>query len=725
MKHQKYLKHLDLATDIICRATTAIEIQTQNGVISRIADGMPETPVSITKHLKQHRPGCQILTVTVKNTSQEPLLLRQIVPLSVDVETGGFLELDSPPGAWTICGMASTVTDTGGVYDLNFWRVEALKHDFSLADYAVIGNRRTKKYLTLGFLKFDRHGILKLNFDETTYNFNYLHAICKFDTMPLKPGEEVESEPLYINVADAPSAALDEYTNLALQYAESSRLSFEVPTGWSPWDYYLRDVTEKDVIENTQWLAKHKNLLPVKYIQLDHGYQPCEGDWLETNAKFPHGLKWLAEQIQQLGFVPALWLCPFLIAEASRVYKEHPEWAIKDRAGRPVPVMGYAVKQVYTLDCSIPEARNWLFQLGKTVREYGFKYIKLDGANAQPMATAGVLADPSISKIQAMRLGLQALRAGLGEDAYILNASLFGASLGIADAMRVSGDAGARWDAKSLDKHYGERDRYPGPGYIRRCINSAMNFNFLHRRWWCNDPDYLVVRPAGDRSELSFPETVTWASVVGLTNGSLILGDRLARLPKEQIEILSKVLPPYSAGSQTVDFFENAYPAFLKLKVANQAEAWHVVGVINANPMARRRDYSLDFKKLGLSEKNSYHLFDFWSKEYLGAHHNHFEIQSLPPGHCRVIGIRAAQNFPQVVGTDWHITQGGVEFDSVSYDPQDHSMVCSGIRIKRPGYLFVYLPEKFRSLSAGDIDQRGIRRLLINPTRESELKLSL
>ena len=48
-------------------------------------------------------------------------------------------------------------------------------------------------------------------------------------------------------------------------------------------------------------------------FQIDDGWEPKVGDWLETDAqKFPHGLKGMVEEIHAAGFQAGLWLAPFL-----------------------------------------------------------------------------------------------------------------------------------------------------------------------------------------------------------------------------------------------------------------------------------------------------------------------------------------------------------------------------------------------------------------------------
>lgn len=82
-------------------------------------------------------------------------------------------------------------------------------------------------------------------------------------------------------------------------------------------------VSEEDVLENTSYLkslaARPGSGLPVRYVQVDDGYQEGIGDWLESNEKFPHGIAWLARQTRAAGFIPGIWVAPFAVAESSEL----------------------------------------------------------------------------------------------------------------------------------------------------------------------------------------------------------------------------------------------------------------------------------------------------------------------------------------------------------------------------------------------------------------------
>ena len=61
---------------------------------------------------------------------------------------------------------------------------------------------------------------------------------------------------------------------------------------------YYKDVTEKDIVENTDWLAKNLKPYGFQFVQLDDGFdrgKDGEHYWIENwdKTKFPHGPEWL------------------------------------------------------------------------------------------------------------------------------------------------------------------------------------------------------------------------------------------------------------------------------------------------------------------------------------------------------------------------------------------------------------------------------------------------
>src|SRR4030042_207168 len=74
------------------------------------------------------------------------------------------------------------------------------------------------------------------------------------------------------------------------------------PPMWTHWYRYYHDITEQLFLQNLDELADIRESIPYQVVELDDGYQHAWGDWTRTNARFPHGLEWLADQNISQGF---------------------------------------------------------------------------------------------------------------------------------------------------------------------------------------------------------------------------------------------------------------------------------------------------------------------------------------------------------------------------------------------------------------------------------------
>ncbi|MFA6716024.1 MAG: glycoside hydrolase family 36 protein [Victivallaceae bacterium] len=676
---------------LIQNAESSIRFRDADGIIYEINSGRKNGIIEFRQNVIKNVNGIAEFNLEIKNISDKTLFIDEVAVLDVSSKEKGTLALGGNINSWTMLSAGLGV----GVKDLCNPCHNENKLDYYSPYYSLLGSRKTGKYVFLGFLTFaGQHTEIRLKAVKG-FKFESLKAVCQFCGLPLTPGDKIQTETLYVNAEPAgiPSLMIEKYFDLIAARIDKSKVNFKDIIGWATWDYYQDKISESDILENLDWLAARRNTIPVEYIQLDAGFSDCEGEWLTTNKKFPHGLKWLAAEIKSKGFKPGLWLCPFLAAPQSRVCREHPDWVIKTADGSPLEVAGYAVKTVYALDCSIPEVCDWIRELARTVTvDYGFEYIKLDGANGQGMSPLGILAASGVSTGKAMRNGLKAFKEGMKEGTFLLNACLFGLSLGVADGMRIGDDVGGRWDGSKIAKHHGERDSFNGPGEVLRAIAATLNHGHQHKKLWINDPDYLVVRQQGSNSELSYEEAQSWASVVSLSNGLVMLSDKLPELALERVKLLEKALPHYKHAAVPLDFFRKNVPSFYALKVENKSEEWQVICIINVDYPAREREYILDFQEAGLAVDKEYHIFDFWRSEYKGVFSNCYKV-SLPPHCCQLVAVREKQSVPQVLATDIHITCGGLEIESSQF--KDNTLAVKTANLGRIGNIFVFVPDEF------------------------------
>jgi alpha-galactosidase len=109
------------------------------------------------------------------------------------------------------------------------------------------------------------------------------------------------------------------------------------------------------------------------YADLHEDWSPTIGAWQPSLTRFPHGLKFLLDQIRQAGMVPGLWLEPE-VAGAKSLLAQKPDHWFFVRHGKRV-----LKNSRFLLDLRNPEVRAYLDQvIARLVNDYGVGYIKMD-----------------------------------------------------------------------------------------------------------------------------------------------------------------------------------------------------------------------------------------------------------------------------------------------------------------------------------------------------------
>jgi alpha-galactosidase len=288
---------------------------------------------------------------------------------------------------------------------------------------------------------------------------------------------------------------------------------------------------------NLRVLRDLRSEYPIEVVQLDDGYQAALGDWDRTNANFPSGLKKLAHEIRNAGFIAGIWTAPFFAARDSQLMREHGDWFIKHREnGEPLRA-GYNPnwttsddKYAYALDPSHPEFGAHLERLfRKLVEDFGYEYLKLDFLYAA--AAEGVRYDPAMTRAQSLRRGLAAIRMGAGERTFILGCGCpLGTAVGIVDGMRIGPDVAPHWGGSSGAA--GE----PGTALA---IDAILARSFMHRRLWLNDPDCLMLR--SKETSLSNDEREALAWSIAATGGMLLISDDMQLLDMKTANLFQEV----------------------------------------------------------------------------------------------------------------------------------------------------------------------------------------
>lgn len=214
----------------------------------------------------------------------------------------------------------------------------------------------------------------------------------------------------------------------------------KAPRVWCSWYNLYDTITEKNLGQALKDLGD----LPFDVFQIDDGWEIGPGDW-EPNVKFPSGMVGVAEKIKSTGRKAGLWLAPLLVGKSSSLYQEHPEWLLHDADGRLVFAGFEFGEEVCALDATHPDAADWLANLIKKARSWGYEYLKLDFLYAG--ALPGVR-HTDMPREAAYRYALEIIREAAG-DAYLLVCGCpILPSLGLCDAMRIGADVAGFWDSK-------------------------------------------------------------------------------------------------------------------------------------------------------------------------------------------------------------------------------------------------------------------------------------
>ncbi|MCP3800269.1 alpha-galactosidase [Allokutzneria sp. A3M-2-11 16] len=291
------------------------------------------------------------------------------------------------------------------------------------------------------------------------------------------------------------------------------------PTGWCSWYEYFTDVTADDIVDNLE--AMEDLELPIDVVQVDDGYQREVGDWLVPSGRFPD-VPGLFAHIRDHGRRAGIWTAPFLVSARSELLAEHPDWLV----GKENPVLvGHNWGQaLYALDTTHPAARDYLRTVFTTFAEWGIDYHKIDFVYAGAVPGRR---HADVSGIEAYRDGLELIREVIGPDAYLLGC---GApqlpSIGVVDAMRVSPDIALEYAPDSGDLSQ--------PAQLGAVLNGESR-RFQHGRFWVNDPDCIVARPAVEhRTE--------WAEHISVNGGLRASSDRLRGLDSWGLDTTRRLL---------------------------------------------------------------------------------------------------------------------------------------------------------------------------------------
>jgi hypothetical protein len=471
----------------------------------------------------------------------------------------------------------------------------------------------------------------------------------------------------------------------------------KAPTGWMAWNVYFDPATENDDLAEARVAAKHLKQFGLEFWSIE-SWQDNSPRLPVSNfhnltmrpspEKFPHGMKWLAEQIRALGFRPGIWTVSFGTGDEN-FYKAHRDWFLHDRDGRPMKNWNGR----FVLDPSQAATRKFTEDTHRQMaQEWGYEFFKSDGMSGSGSSySAHFFERPEVRAAfrepcnDPYGMWVEALRRGIGSDRVLLacQGHYTGPDPAVADATRIGGDL----------------VHFPLPPHWSDYLNQARATQsqlFTNNLLWYNDPDTLMV---GEHAPMSVARIAT--TVVALPGQLTFFGDKLTRLPADRMRLLQQSLPVCDVRPLDLLPLDELKPVW-DLKIRRPFASWDVVSLFNwSDAPATQR---VTFTELGLDAGQEYLVYEFWSHKFLGTRKEFVELPLEP--HANVLlAVHPRSDRPQFLSTDRHVSQGGVELIDMAWNPQHAELRCTfDLVAADPLTACFHVPKAFRFAGAAATD---------------------
>ena len=395
----------------------------------------------------------------------------------------------------------------------------------------MLKTEESPRMLLLGFSRYDySDGTFILSVDPSG-GFQ-VEILADYDDLTLEEGSSVGTDPILELCGDDYNALLREWAQCVARHT-GKRIPEKIPCGWNDWQYYRNEKTQEDILENCEELLELKKQgVPCDFIQIDGGYCLHLSEWDTPSERFSMGIGELSRRIRSMGFRFGIWFAPYIQNIHTKVVREHPEWFLRDDKGELVRLgnsnVGESLLMDYTVEGTVPFLREKIRFLQE---EWKVEWIKLDGPNIAAYRR-GVLADKKVTVQQMLRKTLSII-AGEAGNILVEGEGSMTAAAGLVDLHRVQADNHPLWKV-------GETL------YAPTVYGKELLMSFLHRIWWCNHRENIVLRNFQSphsflrkkdppEEEILFTENecrIQLASAV-IAPGGFLLTDPVKRMKKE------------------------------------------------------------------------------------------------------------------------------------------------------------------------------------------------
>ncbi|HOV33361.1 MAG TPA: alpha-galactosidase [Candidatus Hydrogenedens sp.] len=555
----------------------------------------------------------------------------------------------------------------------------------------MIYDKGRKQSLLAGFLTFDKGFSQVILSKNEKKKVVHLTAESIFDPpIKLSPGESLDAEVLYLSLGEqSPHICLERYGRAIFVLNKLQKQSSFLPHGWDSWSTALgKDINEKIILENIQFVDKHLKRFGWNHLAIDAGWERGPADWEPNPEKFPHGLKPIVEELHNRGMTAGLWIDLFTVPENSKLFKEHPDWLVSPGTKGKL-LLGNDRK---ILDITIPEAYVYARDICKKIsQDWGFDGL-VEADFVYHLLLGEGYKDGRLTKVQVLRKGLESIREGLGTDKFLMTMIPIPISGMYADGIRIGFDNKPLWSSSAITGNWG-------------CMESLANFArryYLFPNLGAPDQDCVFLGhdetdqrwKVSEENKLTQSQVVAWITGAALTGGVFKIGEEFTKLTPDEINLLQKVIPKTTQPACPIDLFENPHPQKWSLPLSGPVLNGNILAVFNWDTKSSEK-VSVFLEQLGLNSGKLYALYDFWNESFVGIIQNAFVVD-LPPTSVSLFGIHPLEKrLPIFVASNHHISQGIMDVLEYNYSPDDKKITGKMKVVDETNYkLTFYDPEK-------------------------------
>jgi len=535
--------------------------------------------------------------------------------------------------------------------------------------YTSLGPELNGPGLLIGYLNVTDHlAHMDLSFGSENDHLQIegLYARCEFNNVAVPPDGSRNTQWVYISTGQNPEYTIKQYADRVANFYHLPAPSGNAPSVYCSWYWYGADYNEDYLHRDLDAFRDHH--MPFDVFLIDESWGLSKWGDFEANDRFPLGMKDAADRIRDLGYIPGIWTCPYLVSPGSELAEKNPAWLLMEPDGDHYTFrMNDTVHWV--LDLTYPGVLEYLEKSYRKIsEEWGYRYFKFDFMRSVILDGDYQLYDPEINRLEAYRMGLEAIRRGVGKTAYIsVCGGHYGGSLGLADSQRSGSDVVSYWDTSEL------------PKYRQNILRTWMS------RLWHVDPDAMMVRrnemadPAFSRPKLTLGKFTDKEAEVNALNqyiggGLVTFTEEFTSIDNERRALYRHVIPSVNSSSFPVDWYNPEIPSMMVTGIkpfCSSLESWNTLAIVNWSEERAPVSFALNDLVLKSLPGDRFLLFEFFSQRAKGIFRkgDFVKLESLEPHSGMLIKIIPWNGTqPVLAGTNLHFSMGGVEIKEWNTD---------------------------------------------------------